>query len=220
MPVNIDIREGECVMPGQTMRRKRGRPPRDLAPDRGEILRLALTAFARDGFEGTNLRAIAAAAGVDVALLARHFGPKLDLWKSVVDEITRRMADARAEVAALCAPENASGEAIGDALRRFVAFSAAVPELGKFFADEISRPGVRRDYVIERLWQPHRTTMLPLLVEGQRAGLIRGSDPEMLLLVLIGAVAMPLMMLSLAGAEAGDGEGRLATAVAELFLRR
>lgn len=209
-------------MQEQRIRRKRGRPTRDLAPDRGAILRVALAAFARDGFEGANLRGIAAEAGVDVALIARHFGPKLDLWRAVVDEIARRMAEARAGVATLSVVATASAAGIGaggigEALRSFVAFSAAVPELGKFFADEISRPGVRRDYVIERLWRPHRDEMLPLLVEGQRAGLVRGSDPDMLLLVLIGAVAMPLMMLPLV--DGGGEEDRLAAVVAGLFLR-
>src|SRR3546814_11656920 len=79
-------------------RRKRGRPTRDLAPDKSEIVRAALAAFARDGFDGTNLRRIAAEAGVDVALISRHFGPKLDLWKAVVDELARRMAAAQSEI--------------------------------------------------------------------------------------------------------------------------
>lgn len=206
-------------MPETPVRRKRGRPTRDRAPDRGEIVRVALAAFARDGFDGTNLRRIAAEAGVDVALISRHFGPKLDLWKAVVDELARRMATAQSEIVAPHGMDKPSGEQIADALRRFVAFSRAVPELGKFFADEISRAGPRRDYVIDRLWRPHRDTMLPLLADGGEAGLVPGRDAEMLLLMLMGAVAMPLMMLPLIDAADAEGEWRLTESVVAAFLR-
>lgn len=206
-------------MPDTPARRGRGRPKRHLAPDREEILRVALTAFARDGFDGTNLRRIAADAGVDVALVSRHFGPKLDLWKAVVDELARRMATARLKVMTPEPADKASPARIADALRRFVAFNRAVPELGRFFVDETSRAGLRRDYVIDRLWRPHRDTMLPLLTDGSRTGLVPGSDAEMLLLMLMGAVAMPLLMLPLIDAADAEGERRLTEAVVATFLR-
>jgi AcrR family transcriptional regulator len=206
-------------MPDTPARRGRGRPKRHLAPDREEILRVALTAFARDGFDGTNLRRIAADAGVDVALVSRHFGPKLDLWKAVVDELARRMATARLKIMTPEPADKASPARIADALRRFVAFNRAVPELGRFFVDETSRAGLRRDYVIDRLWRPHRDTMLPLLTDGSRTGLVPGSDAEMLLLMLMGAVAMPLLMLPLIDAADAEGERRLTEAVVATFLR-
>ncbi|HEY1146183.1 MAG TPA: TetR/AcrR family transcriptional regulator [Allosphingosinicella sp.] len=206
-------------MPDTPTRRARGRPKRHLAPDREEILQSALRAFARDGFDGTNLRRIAADAAVDVALVSRHFGPKLDLWKAVVDELARRMATARLEIMTPEPADKPSAARIADALRRFVAFNRALPELGKFFVDEISRAGPRRDYVIDRLWRPHRDTMLPLLVDGGEAGLVPGSDAEMLLLMLIGAVAMPLLMLPLIDAADVEGEKRLTEAVVATFVR-
>lgn len=206
-------------MPDTPARRGRGRPKRHLAPDREEILQSALRAFARDGFDGTNLRRIAADAAVDVALVSRHFGPKLDLWKAVVDELARRMATARLEIMAPDRSDKPSAERIADALRRFVAFSRTVPELGKFFVDEINRVGPRRDYVIDRLWRPHRDAMLPLLADGGEAGLVPGRDAEMLLLTLMGAVAMPLLMLPLIDAAEAEGERRLTETVVAAFLR-
>ena len=200
-------------------RRGRGRPKRHLAPDREEILRAALTAFARDGFDGTNLRRIAADAGVDVALVSRHFGPKLELWKAVVDELARRMTTARSEIMTPARADKPPAARIADALRRFVAFNRAVPQLGKFFVDEISRAGPRRDYVVERLWLPHRDTMLPLLADGSQAGVVPGRDAEMLLLMLMGAVAMPLLMLPLIGTADAEGERRLTETVVAAFLR-
>ena len=73
-----------------TVRRGRGRPPRSEDSRQDEILRAALRAFAQGGYEGTNLRRIAADADVDVALIAHHFGSKLGLWKAAVDSLAVR----------------------------------------------------------------------------------------------------------------------------------
>lgn len=57
----------------------RGRRPG--GPDtRGEILEAARRAFAERGFQGTSMRAVAAAAGVDAALVHHYFGSKGDLF--------------------------------------------------------------------------------------------------------------------------------------------
>lgn len=57
----------------------RGRRPG--GPDtRGEILAAARESFAHKGFAGTTIRAVAAAAGVDAALVHHYFGSKDDLF--------------------------------------------------------------------------------------------------------------------------------------------
>ncbi len=201
-------------------KRKRGRPKRENAPDPTAVLTAALGRFARNGFHATNLRDIAADAGVDVALVARQFGSKLGLWKAVVDEIAVRMADAQADIGALQADPMPLGERIGRALDRFVAFNAAHRELGQFFVNEVTRPGERRDYVLERLWAPNRRALLPLLKEGIDAGVIAASDPELALLMLVGAVALPLITGEMVSEDLGaDMEARLTRQVKTLLVR-
>lgn len=57
----------------------RGRRPG--GPDtRGQILDAARESFARRGFSGTTIRAVATAAGVDPALVHHYFGSKDDLF--------------------------------------------------------------------------------------------------------------------------------------------
>jgi AcrR family transcriptional regulator len=57
----------------------RGRRPG--APDtRAEVLAAARSSFADKGFRGTTIRAVAAAAGVDPALVHHYFGSKDDLF--------------------------------------------------------------------------------------------------------------------------------------------
>ena len=52
------------------------------SPDtRGEVLDAARRRFARDGYAGASVRAIAAEAGVDPALVHHYFGTKRDLFR-------------------------------------------------------------------------------------------------------------------------------------------
>jgi len=63
---------------------RRGRRPG--APDtRTEILGAARALFASQGFGGTTMRAVAAAAGVDAALVHHYFGTKDDLFLAALD---------------------------------------------------------------------------------------------------------------------------------------
>ena len=65
-------------------RASRGRRPG--APDpRAEVLAAARTSFAEKGFRGTTIRAVAASAGVDPALVHHYFGTKDDLFVAALE---------------------------------------------------------------------------------------------------------------------------------------
>lgn len=66
-------------------RRRRGRPRAGEADGRTRILAAAAAEFEAKGYEGTSMRGVAAAAGVDSALVHHHFGSKADLFTAVVD---------------------------------------------------------------------------------------------------------------------------------------
>ncbi|WP_210649970.1 TetR family transcriptional regulator [Nocardioides sp. SYSU D00065] len=67
-----------------TARTSRGRRPG--APDtRAEVLAAARASFAEKGFRGTTIRAVAAAAGVDPALVHHYFGSKDDLFVAALE---------------------------------------------------------------------------------------------------------------------------------------
>lgn len=61
------------------------RPDGDRTRER--ILEVALPLFARHGFAGTSVRAIASAAGVNVATLAYHFEDKEGLYETVIQRL-------------------------------------------------------------------------------------------------------------------------------------
>jgi AcrR family transcriptional regulator len=68
---------------GDPERRRTGRRPGPTRT-REQILAAARQSFARRGFDGTSLRAVAAKAGVDPALVRRFFGSKEDLLVAVL----------------------------------------------------------------------------------------------------------------------------------------
>lgn len=65
-------------------RRGRGRPPGD-SDARGRIAAAAMHEFGEHGYDGATMRAIAARAGVDPALVHHYFGTKGDLFAEIAD---------------------------------------------------------------------------------------------------------------------------------------
>lgn len=68
--------------------RSAGQPvrPRDAAATRRDLLRVAKQRFTVVGYERTTTRDIAAAAGVNVSLIARYFGSKDGLYAAVLED--------------------------------------------------------------------------------------------------------------------------------------
>ncbi len=67
---------------------------RNAAETRAALLAAARLRFARDGYEATNLRDIAADAEVNVALIPRYFGSKEGLFQTVIAFDRNRVAQA------------------------------------------------------------------------------------------------------------------------------
>lgn len=90
-------------------RRGRGRPRKGESNAREQILTAATDEFGEHGYDGTTVRAIAARAGVDPALLHHHFGSKADLLTEAIG------APLRPDVAVteiLTGPRERTGERI------------------------------------------------------------------------------------------------------------
>lgn len=66
------------------MNKARGRPRKGTDAARGRLAVAAQSLFASRGYEGTTLRAIAAEAGCDPALISYHFGSKRGLFAHVM----------------------------------------------------------------------------------------------------------------------------------------
>ena len=142
--------------------RRPGRPKGFDSTCRDKLLAVALSSFARHGFDGVSLRTIASAAGFDVSMLAHHFGSKADLWHAVVDEVAQTHQALRFELNELKSADQPLVRRVTSVLDRMVEHLANQPETIMFITREISVPGERLDYLIEQLIRPGFDVCVPL----------------------------------------------------------
>jgi AcrR family transcriptional regulator len=179
--------------------RPRGRRPGSAVSGREALLDAALSAFARHGYEGVSLRALAGEAGVDMALVARLFGSKSDLWIAVVDYLAARQAAGRAKLAevALLA-EQEPIEAMRRFIRLYAQFSLAGREVPAFVMQESGRPNERLDILVERLLVPFQQACAPIIGAAIRAGVVDAPHPELFARMMFASISLPMVPSALA----------------------
>ncbi|MGE4431860.1 MAG: TetR/AcrR family transcriptional regulator [Sphingobium sp.] len=197
-------------------RRMRGRPRKNEGPDSAEILRAAIAAFARYGWEGTNLRQVAETAGVDSSLIIRRFDGKMGLWTAIVDHVSDRVRQAF-DISDGGEPM----ERLAAAVDGFVRLNIEMPDLGRFFIDQMARPGERRHYVIEKMWLGYKDALLPFVEAAHFTDDRRGIGQSTYIALLLGAITMPLLMRSVALGDLDDPaiRDRFVRDVTTLFVR-
>ncbi len=102
---------------------------------RERILDAAVEAFAEKGFPGASTREIARRAGTNQGLITYHFRSKDELWRAAADSVFERLGKQLAErldALELADPRERAREAI----RQYVRFAAAHPELFRIMVDE------------------------------------------------------------------------------------
>lgn len=189
-------------------------PVRRPDPTAERILEAARATFARSGFDGATTRAIARAAGVNVATLAYHFGGKEGLYTAAIERMY-------AELLALPLPELQ-----GPPQERI----AAVARLAWRFAQEHRvdiRLLARHRLEHDRLPEPVRERWTPALVAGAlrvvaALGLPPQRDPRLALWTLNHLLARYALAdddeLAQVGATRHDLEDHLVEVAVRLLL--
>ncbi|MGJ0390199.1 TetR/AcrR family transcriptional regulator [Microbacterium sp. CGR1] len=143
---------------------------------RARIRDAAIGAFARDGFDATSMRTIAAQAGVSAALIVHHFGDKNALRTECDEHVVSVFIDEEHDL--IEAPT-------GDRIR------AALHDLDRYgtYVDYLSRMLVDGSPAADRLFDSFLESTRSMLAEQSKAGMLESlSDPEMttLLVTLMG----------------------------------
>lgn len=178
--------------------RRRGRRPSSDTSGREVLLTSAMAAFARHGFDGASLRSIAADADVDMALAARLFGSKAELWQAVVDHLAAKQAEHRLQIL-----DMASGKDVDPALAlcRFIELFAEIswemPEFSAFFMHEAANPGERYEVIIRDLVGPFIEVCLPIVETAIASGATKARNPEIFLQMLLAAISTPMVLPAL-----------------------
>ncbi|TYP74087.1 TetR/AcrR family transcriptional regulator [Paenibacillus methanolicus] len=186
-------------------KRRPGRPPKQTEFGREFLLNNALIEFSKNGYEGTSLRTIASLSHVDVALISHHFGPKLELWKAVVDYLAGSIKErAPFRQPFSFADQEDAQQTIAGFVEDFVNFSFEHPHHSMFLAHEAVAENERSEYLIGKMLQPTFRELKPFIEGCMQAGAIRQQDPALFFLMLINSASLLATMPHYAFRLSGD----------------
>lgn len=172
----------------------RGRRPGGTISGRDALLPVATRYFSRNGYDGTTLRQIASEAGVDVALVARLFGSKSDLWNAVLEHLLNKQRHHLEEIRAI---EQTFSIDPAEGFRRFIrhltAISVEIPEFPSLLLNEAARGDERLEYLLLHLVAPFRDSCLPIIRLAMEKGIIRSHQPSLTFALMISAISLPLI---------------------------
>ena len=173
--------------------RKRGRPARSDASRSREtgaerLLTVAMTAFASRGYAGTSLRAVAAAAQVDPALIVHQFGSKTNLWHAAVDAVAAKLLAALGPVRLIASGGTSrAAETLAATVGHLVDTTCDTPLIAQFVLTELAQQDARSDYVFEKLVKPVHDLLIPLIAAVEREDGTR-IDPDIAFIAFNGAI--------------------------------
>jgi AcrR family transcriptional regulator len=151
-----------------------------------ELLDAALHEFAAHGFEGASTRAIAERAGAHQPQINYHFSTKEHLWRASIERLFSLL---RSSIDA--SPGDDPAEQFAAAVRKFVEFSAARPELHRIMDLESTAPSARLDWIVEH----HAGPMFEFVAERWAAVRRAGAGNDLaaidVWLLLVGLGALP-----------------------------
>jgi len=197
------------------------RPKTDDPEARAKILAAAETLFAQHGFAGVGVRQIAAAAGVNGAMIHYYFGNKENLYLAIIE-------NAAATVRGLIAEAIGSATSLEERLTRFVKAYAGYlfghPHLARILSREMLAGGKHFMQVFPKYGPGNYGMLREAMAEGVRRGELRELDVDLAPISLIGMIVVfqllrPIITLGLGPLKFDDRFiERLAAHTVELFL--
>jgi len=182
---------------GPPRRRTRGRPRSGQAEDvKQALLSAARELFLRYGYRAVSSRQIAAAAGVNVAMIRYYFGGKPGLYREMIEGM---LAPVRAGIEALRARPEAAD--LGEVMSRMARLWAANPWLAGLLVREVLAPdGPLRTVFLRDLAARFVPIMEQLVRKEIAGGSLRSDlDPRLTLLTMMSLVVFPFVAAPITG---------------------
>src|SRR5437899_4147290 len=174
------------------------------------LLESALEEFGAKGFDGASTRSIAQRVDAHQPQINYHFASKEALWAAAVDHLFSQLG---AELADLPLPAGTDepielASAFADAVRRFVRFAAAHPELNRIMVHEGTEDSDRLRWMVDRHVRPLYDAIRVVWQQLRDAGIAAPIDPAVVHYVIVGAASLPFVNAPearlLTGAEPTD----------------
>ena len=177
--------------------------------------------FAEHGFAGVGIRQIAAAAGVNGAMIHYYFGNKESLYRAIIE-------NAAATVRGLIAEAISSATTLEERLTRFVKAYAGYlfghPHLARILSREMLAGGKHIMEIIPKYATTNYGMLREAMAEGISGGELRDIDIDLAPISLIGMIIVfqlirPLIAIGLGKIQFDDRFiERLAVHTVDLFL--
>ena len=115
---------------------------------RERIVAAAVECFSERGFRGASTREIARRAGTNQGLITYHFRTKDELWRAAADRIFGLLRTSLASRVAALTSEDPRTRA-REAIREYVRFAAAHPELFRLMIEEGKCDDARMQWLVD-----------------------------------------------------------------------
>jgi AcrR family transcriptional regulator len=177
---------------------------------RQQLLESALVEFGAKGFEGASTRSIAQRVDAHQPQINYHFASKEALWFAAVDHLFGLLGEELADLALPAGTDDPAQLAagFGDAIRRFVRFAAAHPELNRIMVHEATEDSERLRWMVDRHVRPLYNAIRAVWQQLRDAGIAAPIDAAMVHYVIVGAASLPFVNAPearlLTGAEPTD----------------
>src|SRR6195256_5235451 len=155
--------------------RKRAEQQSALETRRG-ILDAAIAEFAKRGFEGASIRAIADRLGLQHPLITYHYRSKDILWRAAAEHAFAQIREGWDN----SAPENSDLPPLARLREEYTTlfrYTVAFPEFHRFMRQETFSNNPRLKWVAETLLTPLLGRLIPQIVAAQKQGLLPAVDP-------------------------------------------
>jgi AcrR family transcriptional regulator len=182
-------REDHFVATKSKTGQNRGRRPNSAPSGREALLAVALPSFARLGFEGVDLRGLAALAKVDASLIGHSFGSKFALWVAVIDQLAEEQRGYSTQFVAFQNTSIPAKERMTSFLLWFTERSFEKPYLSMLILRESLNPGPRLDLLMDHLLRPFYLQLKPLLEKVIEQKLSSVADSATLFFLLVNSIS-------------------------------
>jgi AcrR family transcriptional regulator len=159
------------------------------------LLESALVEFGAKGFDGASTRSIALRADAHQPQINYHFASKEALWFAAVDHLFGLLREQLAEVPSLAGTDDPArlASAFADAVRRFVRFAAAHPELNQIMVHEATEDSDRLHWMVDRHVRPIYNATRAAWQRLRDAGIAAPIDAALVHYVIVGAASLPFV---------------------------
>lgn len=167
------------------------------------LITAARDLFAKRGYVGSSVRAIASLARANLGAISYHFGSKQGLYEAVITSLTQPFRDRVVRVA------NQPGtplERLERLVREFFDYFGKHPELPRLIMHQLASEQPMPPTAL-RVLRANHATLVELIEAGQRDGSIRPGNPRLMALSIAAQpILLSLMRPALREAVAIDRE--------------